>query len=354
MNPPAVPGVLLPLEHVEEAVASAGDLAVADVHAHGVGRGERAAYVPLWLRDDDVHLWREHAPQSHGHAEAHRERRGDDLVVAAEVDRHKGEPNDARGVHGEGDVLGFVEIGGNVAGLECIVGAAHDEQTVVAQWRHNAEVAGVADQKHFSDAWVGFDWFRRLHDDKRNFQHQLKTDKYWGDDHLSPRAHEPRLPGADLLLAARQDASDAIGFGHECGVTHGGWESDEKSLKVAGRHCGSRYEGERAQVSKEDPSQDNVAELTAGWLHHRRVTVQDEDEGYEWRNQDAQAGKDNLDDWFWIAPLEVVQGNWFATWRENKSYFTYYFSQNSQWLFELTSNIIGILCDRPTLNFIDQ
>lgn len=36
MNLPAVSAALLPLEHVEQAVAPAGDFAIADVHAHGV------------------------------------------------------------------------------------------------------------------------------------------------------------------------------------------------------------------------------------------------------------------------------------------------------------------------------
>lgn len=262
-NPPAISSVLLPLEHVEEAVAPAGYLAVSDVHAHCVGGGEGAAHVALWLCNDYVHFWREHATQSYGHAEAYGKGRGDDLVVAAKVDRHKCEPDYAGGVHGEGDVLGFVEVGGNVAGFEGVVGAAHDEQTVVSQRSHNTKVAGVADQEDFSDAGVGFDWFRRLHNDEGDFQRQLKTDKYRGDDHLSPRAHEPRLPGAYLLLAACQDAGDAIGFGHQGGVAHGSGEPDEKPLEVAGSHRRSRYEGERAQVAQEDPCENNVAELPA-------------------------------------------------------------------------------------------
>lgn len=36
MNLPAISTVLLPLEHVEQAVAPAGDFSIADVHAHGV------------------------------------------------------------------------------------------------------------------------------------------------------------------------------------------------------------------------------------------------------------------------------------------------------------------------------
>ena len=64
-----------------------------------------------------AHLGGEHAAQRHGGAEADAEAHGDDLVVGAEVDGHEGQPDDAGGVHSEGDVLGLVEVGRNVAGL---------------------------------------------------------------------------------------------------------------------------------------------------------------------------------------------------------------------------------------------
>ncbi len=102
------------------------------MHAHHVGGGERAAYVPLGLGNDYVDFWREHAAESHRHTEAHGERCGDDLVVGAEVDRHKGQPDNTGGVHGEGDVLGLVEVGRDVASFKCIIGAAENEQAVVA------------------------------------------------------------------------------------------------------------------------------------------------------------------------------------------------------------------------------
>ena len=222
------------------------------MHAHGVRGGERAAHVSLWFGDDDVHLWCEHTAQSHGHAEAHGEGRRDDLVVASEVDRHKRQPDDTCGVHGEGDVFGFVEICRNVAGLEGVIGAAQDKQAVVAQRGDHHEVAGVADEEDFFDTGIGFDWFRRLHDDEGDLQGELDTDQDRGDNHLSPSAHEPRLPGADLLLAACQDAGDAVGFGHQGGVAHGGGESNQKPLEVAGGHGGAGDEGERTQVAQED------------------------------------------------------------------------------------------------------
>jgi len=282
------------------------------VHAHRVRRDERAAHVPLGFGDDDVHLRGEHAAQSHRHAEAHGERRGDDLVVAAEVDGHKRQPDDARGVHGEGDVLGLVEIRRDVAGLEGVVSAAHDQQAVVAQRGHDAHVAGVADEEDLFDAGVGFDGFGRLHDDEGHLQGELGADQDGGDDQLSPSAHEPWLPGANLLLAARQNAGDAVGFGGQGGVAHGGRESDEQPLEVAGDHGGPGDEGERTQVAQEDPREDDVAELAAGGFDHGRVAEQDEDEGDKRRDQDAQAGQNHLDDGLWIAPLQVAYGDWLA------------------------------------------
>lgn len=215
MNLPAISSVLFPLEHVQQAVASASNFTVADMHAHRIGGGECAAHVPLRFGDNDVHLWSEHAPQSYSHAEAHREGRSDDFVVAAKVDWHKRQPDYTCGVHGEGNIFGLIEICRDVAGLKGVIGTAHDQQAVVAQWSYNTKVTGVADQEDFSDAGIRFDGFRRLHDDEGNFQCELDTYQDEGDDHLSPSAHEPRLPRANLLLAARQDASDAIGFGYQ-------------------------------------------------------------------------------------------------------------------------------------------
>lgn len=221
-NLPAVSVVLLPLEHVEQAAASAGNFAVAHVHAHSIGGGECAPHITLWFGDDDVHLWCEHTAQGYSHTEAHGEGRCDDLVVATKVDWHKRQPDYARGVHGEGDVFGLVEICRNVAGLEGVIGAAHDEQAIVAQRGDDTKVAGVADQEDFSDAGVGFDWLRWLHDDEGDLQGELDTDQDGGDNHLSPSTHEPRLPGANLLFAACQDSGNAVGFRYQGRVAHGG------------------------------------------------------------------------------------------------------------------------------------
>ncbi len=108
------------------------------MHAHHRWCSERTADIPLRFRQDNVNLRHEHAAQSHSGAQADGEAHGDGLVVGAEVNGHKGQPDDAGGVHGEGDVLCFIKIGWNIARLEGVEGAAHDEKAVVAQRRHHA------------------------------------------------------------------------------------------------------------------------------------------------------------------------------------------------------------------------
>lgn len=282
-------GVLLTFEHVQQAVAPASNFSIAHVHTHHIRGGERAAYVPLGLGDDYVHFWREHTAESHRHTETHGEGRGDDLVVGAKVNRHKGQPDNTGSVHGEGDVLGLVEVGRDVAGFKRIIGAAENEQPIVAQWCHHAQITGIAYQKYFSNTGVGFDRLRRLQDNQRDLQSQLHTDEDERDHHLRPRAHEARLARAYLLFAAGQNASDAVGLGDESRVAHGSGESDEEALQVTRGQGGTGDERERANVTQEDASQDDVTEFTAGGLDDWRVSVQYEDEGDKTGHQDAQA-----------------------------------------------------------------
>lgn len=282
------------------------------MHTHHVWGGEGTADVPLGLGYDDVHLRSEHAPQSHCHAQAHCETGGDDLVVAPEIDGHKGQPDDTGGVHGECNVLGLVEIGGHVASLEGIVRAAHDEESVVAHRSHDAQVAGVADQVNFLNAGVGEDGHGGLQDDERDHQSELHADEDGGDDHLGPGAHEARLAGADLLLAARQDASDAVGLGHQGRVAHSRGQAHQEALEVAGRRGGFSYKGERADVTQKDASQDNIAELAAGGLDNRGVSVEHKDKGDKHGDQDPQAGEDHSHNRLYIAPLEVLYRDGFA------------------------------------------
>lgn len=63
------------------------------------------------------YLGYKHAAQSHRGTEADTEAHSDNFVVGAKVDRYKGQPDDAGGVHGKGNVLSLIEIGWDIAGL---------------------------------------------------------------------------------------------------------------------------------------------------------------------------------------------------------------------------------------------
>lgn len=75
--------------------------------------------------------------------------RGTDLVVVvgAEVDGHEGQPDDARGVHGEADVFGLVEVLRDLAGLERVQSTHQDQEHVVDEGHHQRE-RGHAACKH--------------------------------------------------------------------------------------------------------------------------------------------------------------------------------------------------------------
>lgn len=108
------------------------------MHAHHGGSGEGAAHISLWFGQDDVHLRHKHAAQCHRGTEADREAHGDDFIVAAKVDWHKGQPYNAGGVHCEGDILGLVEVSWDVSGLESIEGTAQNQQPIVSKRSDNS------------------------------------------------------------------------------------------------------------------------------------------------------------------------------------------------------------------------
>lgn len=125
---------LLSPEYAEESVGPTRCLAIPDMHTHHIGSGEGTADIPFGLCNDDIHLGSEHAPQGNCHTQAHGKASCNDLVVAPKVYRYKGKPNDARCIHSEGNILGFIEIGRHVASFESIVSATHDEKSIVAHW----------------------------------------------------------------------------------------------------------------------------------------------------------------------------------------------------------------------------
>ena len=63
------------------------------------------------------YLGHKHAAQCHSCTEADTEAHRDDFVVGTKVDGYKGQPDNTGGVHGKGNVLSFIEIGRDIAGL---------------------------------------------------------------------------------------------------------------------------------------------------------------------------------------------------------------------------------------------
>jgi len=103
--------------------AGRGANLVAKVAAHVLGGGEEAAVVLLRLEDDNVAAREEEKEERKERAEADAKAQGCDLVVAAQVDGHKGNPNNERRVHGEADELCLVEIFRHISGLESVKSA---------------------------------------------------------------------------------------------------------------------------------------------------------------------------------------------------------------------------------------
>ena len=68
------------------------------------------------------------------------------IVLGAEEDGDEREPDDAGAVHGEADVLGLVEVLGDLARLEGVPRAQEDEHHVVAQAEQDAERPHAARQ----------------------------------------------------------------------------------------------------------------------------------------------------------------------------------------------------------------
>jgi len=94
--------------------------------------------------------------------------------------------------------------------------------------------------------------------------------------HLSGGAHETQLSRDDLLLAAGENARDAVGLCDQCAVD----EREGDSGQDAGCRAGGRgrlgYEYERGGVGERQTDEDDVAELARGRLDYRRVVVSPE------------------------------------------------------------------------------
>ena len=63
-------------------------------------------------------------------------------MISSKVDGDKGTPDNAGAVHSKSNVLGLVEILGNVSGLESIDGAQYNQEHVVEQGDHGRHLTG--------------------------------------------------------------------------------------------------------------------------------------------------------------------------------------------------------------------
>lgn len=92
--------------------------------------GKERPVVALRSQQDYVKFWheQENPGNSSTQSDAHAHR--DDLGIASEIDRNKSDPNDARGVHGESDKFGFVEVLRNVSRLQSVQSAQDDEEEI--------------------------------------------------------------------------------------------------------------------------------------------------------------------------------------------------------------------------------
>ena len=61
------------------------------------------------------------------------------VMVGSKEYRYECQPDDASGVHGEPDVLGLVEIGGDLPGLDGVHSAQEDQDHVIHQGQDQGE-----------------------------------------------------------------------------------------------------------------------------------------------------------------------------------------------------------------------
>lgn len=136
-----------------------------------------AAYILVRLEDDDVDLGRVETDEGDGRAQADGHAERGDLrlvgVAGAKVDGHEGEPDDARGIHGEADELALVEVLRYPAGLHRVHGRDEDQQGVVQLGEEEAHVLDVALEDHLAAIRVRVPGARRLDDHPDQREHHL-------------------------------------------------------------------------------------------------------------------------------------------------------------------------------------
>ena len=146
--------------------------------------GEGAAVVLFRFEDDDVEFGSEEEDERDHGAQRDADAERDGLGLAAEVDGHEGHPDDTRGVHGETDELGLVEVLGQVACLDRVDGAHGDQEEIEAQRRHETPDGGVAHDEHSRARREVFDGVGRFDDEHDDDQRRFDEDHHRRYHHL--------------------------------------------------------------------------------------------------------------------------------------------------------------------------
>ena len=207
-------------------------------------------------------------------------------LVGAEVDGHESEPDDAGGVHGEGDVLRLVEVGGDAACLERVHGAHHDEDHVIEKREDDGDVGTATLQD--DGASVGEDERRvgQVDAEPRDGDDELHADEARTDDELRAWACVAR-PLHHGAHAAVEDARDAVGFGEDSRVADGEREPEPGAHHHARHDVRLRHHDERHHVAAEQAELQHEAELAPRRHDHRRRVEAQEDGEHEDDQQDA-------------------------------------------------------------------
>jgi len=77
------------------------------------------------------------------------------IIVSAEVDGHKGQPDDARRIHSKTDVLGFVKVLRDLTSFKRVQGAHQDQEHIINE-RHHQREGGHTARKHRGQ-WIWMD-----------------------------------------------------------------------------------------------------------------------------------------------------------------------------------------------------
>ena len=187
--------------------------------------------------------------------------------------------------------------------LESIVCAAHYENPVEAQRSYHCDVGCVTDKVDLTHARIVVDDLWWFHDDQGHQYANLDGNECRSNDQLGTGTHESWLSGADLLLATRQDTSNAVGLGDQRRVHHSRGEADTYSLSVAGCTCWLCDQRECTCIAQPSTCQYDEAELSTRGLHHRCVSESSEDQGDKSCGKDTSTCKCHSGHDLWVTPL---------------------------------------------------